>query len=186
MEAVARGVAQIAADAHARPEEAFQARLPGCCRLAFRVAFAVLRRREEAEDVAQETALRAYREFGRLRNPKGLEAWVVRSAWRLAIDRQRSSRRREQREQRAVGLNRCLTAEDLAASSEFERAIYSALDELPQKLQIVVAMAAIQGYEISEVARLLNLPEGTVKSRLHSARKKLAEKILPRWANTAR
>lgn len=177
MEAVARGVAQIAADAHVRPEEEFDVRLPGCCRLAFRVAFAVLRQREEAEDVAQETALRAYREFGRMRNPKGLEAWVVRSAWRLAIDRQRSSRRRERREQRAASFDRCLTAEDLAASGEFERAIYSALDELPEKLRAVVALAAIQGYDMAEVARLLNVPEGTVKSRLHAARKRLAEKM---------
>lgn len=177
MEAAAREVAQIVADSHACPEEEFQLRLPGCCRLAFRVAFAVLRQREEAEDVAQETALRAYREFGRLRNPKGLEAWVVRTAWRLAIDRQRSSKRREQREQSAVSFNPGLTAEELAASGEFERALQVALDALPEKLRAVIVLAAIQGYDTAETARLLDLPEGTVKSRLHHARKKLAEKM---------
>ncbi|MGH9401778.1 MAG: RNA polymerase sigma factor [Terriglobia bacterium] len=177
MEASAGEVAQIAVDSRALPEAEFEERLRECCRLAFRVAFAVLRRREEAEDVAQDTLLRAHREFCRMRNPERLDAWVVRVAWRLAIDRQRSSRRRERREQLAVSFDPSLTAEELAASSEFERALHCALDDLPEKLRAVIVLAAIQGYDTAEVSRLLDLPEGTVKSRLHTARKKLAEKM---------
>ncbi|HEV2500526.1 MAG TPA: RNA polymerase sigma factor, partial [Terriglobia bacterium] len=180
MEAIAGEVAQIAVDSRALPEEEFERKLRDCCRLAYRVAFAVLHQREEAEDVAQDTCLRAHREFCHMRNPERLDAWVVRVAWRLAIDNQRSSRRRERRErseQWTVSADPGLTAEDLAASSEFERALHSALDELPEKLRTVVVLAAIQGYDMAEVARLLELPGGTVKSRLHTARKKLVEKM---------
>lgn len=177
MEAIAHEVAQIAVDSRALPDVEFDRKLRECCRLAFRVAFAVLRQREEAEDVAQDTLLRVHREVSGLRNPKSLDAWVVRVAWRLAIDRQRSSRRRERGEQSAARFDPGFTAEELAASGEFERAFHSALDELPDKFRAVLVLAAIHGYETAEVARLLELPEGTVKSRLHHARKKLAEKM---------
>ncbi len=53
------------------------------------------------------------------------------------------------------------------------------MDELPEKLRQVLILAAVEGHDLREVARLLGLPEGTVKSRLHLARKQLAEKL--RW-----
>jgi len=52
-----------------------------------------------------------------------------------------------------------------------------ALDALPEKLRLVMTLAAIEGYNTSEVAKLTGLPEGTVKSRLFLARKKLAESL---------
>src|SRR5215471_9446225 len=66
--------------------------------LAFRVARAVLRNDADAEEVAQETLLRAYRKFGRLRERTRFRAWLVRISFRLALDRLRSTRRREERE----------------------------------------------------------------------------------------
>ena len=53
------------------------------------------------------------------------------------------------------------------------------MDELPEKLRIVVVLAGVEGYDTREVAALLGLPEGTVKSRLYAARKQLAERL--RW-----
>jgi len=69
--------------------------------------------------------------------------------------------------------------EQMAAWREFERHLYRAMDELPEKLRIVVVLAGLEGYDTREVAALLGLPEGTVKSRLHAARKQLAERL--RW-----
>jgi RNA polymerase sigma-70 factor (ECF subfamily) len=63
----------------------FDARLAESSRLAFRVAYGVLRQREDAEDVAQEALLRAYRHFRRLRDRDRFRSWIVRVAWRLAI-----------------------------------------------------------------------------------------------------
>src|SRR5436190_20741888 len=76
----------------------FETRLVESSTLAFRVAYSVLRHREDAEDVAQEAFARAYRSFRQLRDRHRFRAWLVRMTWRLAIDRRRSERRRAARE----------------------------------------------------------------------------------------
>ena len=82
--------AQEAAQAALRRE--FEERLAECGPLAYRVARGVLRNNAEAEDVAQEALLRAYRRFDRLRDRRRFRAWLVRIAFRLAIDRSEERR----------------------------------------------------------------------------------------------
>jgi RNA polymerase sigma-70 factor (ECF subfamily) len=155
----------------------FEERLAECGTLAFRVARGVLRNGADAEDVAQEAMLQAYRRFERLRDRSRFRAWLVRIAFRLALDQARSSRRREQREMLwAVAVPRP-TAEDLAASSEFGRRLDEAMETLPEKSRLVLLLSTMDGHSLEEVAELLQLPLGTVKSRLHSARKRLVEKL---------
>jgi RNA polymerase sigma-70 factor (ECF subfamily) len=165
----------------------FEARLAECGPLAFRVARGVLRNDADAEDVAQEALLRAYRRFDRLRDAQRFRGWLVRIVFRLALDRARSAKRRELREtewaqpaRRAAPPN----AEELAASSEFQARFDSALDALPEKLRLVLLLAAMQGHTLEEVAAMLGLPIGTVKSRLFAGRKKLAEKLQCYVTNT--
>src|SRR6267378_8463715 len=79
-------------------ERDFEARLVESSTLAFRVAYGVLRHRQDAEDVAQEAFVKAYRSFRQLRERDRFRAWLVRMTWRLAIDRQRNDRRRAARE----------------------------------------------------------------------------------------
>jgi len=161
-------------------EREFEERLADSSALAFRVALGVLRNRDDAEDVAQDAFLRAYQSFFRLRDRDRFRAWLVRITWRLALDRIRASRRREARET-AVMVQEMnspeRTVEDVRASREFEQRLARALDELPEKLRVVVLLGAIEGHDTREVGRLLDLPEGTVKSRLFHARKKLAEML---------
>jgi RNA polymerase sigma-70 factor, ECF subfamily len=95
----------------------------------------------------------------------------------LAIDQQRADTRRRQRDARAGMLMKPLQVEEAAASGEFERLLMDAIDALPGKLRMVMVLAGIEGYDTREAALLLRLPEGTVKSRLHAARKKLAERL---------
>src|SRR5678816_813087 len=80
-------------------EREFEVRLVESSTLAFRVAFSVLRHREDAEDVAQDAFAKAYRSFRQLRDREKFRAWIVRMTWRMALDRQRSDRRRTSREQ---------------------------------------------------------------------------------------
>src|SRR3954465_15402535 len=80
-------------------EREFEDRLRESTTLAFRVAYGVLRHREDAEDVAQEAFAKAYRSFRSLRDRDRFRAWLVRMTWRLAIDRLRSNRRRAVHEQ---------------------------------------------------------------------------------------
>ena len=157
-------------------EREFEDRLRESTTLAFRVAYGVLRHRQDAEDVAQEAFAKAYRSFTQLRDRDRFRAWLMRMTWRLAIDRWRSDRRRTAREQ-AVESGDEPTTEDIAVSSDRARRLWQAIDTLPEKLRIVVVLGAIEGHDIRTMARLLDLPEGTVKSRLYLARKGLAESL---------
>ncbi len=164
-------------------EREFHERLVECAPLAFRVALSVLRDRAEAEDVAQESLLRAYRNFHRLRDRATLRSWLVRIAWRRAIDYRRARKRRERYEENVAqdsvrqSASIAQNAEELAASREFERRLNEELDSLPEKLRIVMVMAAIEGYDTREVAALLRLPESTVKSRMRLARERLTKRL---------
>jgi RNA polymerase sigma-70 factor (ECF subfamily) len=166
--------------AHAVLRREFEARLAECGPLAYRVARGVLRNDADAEDVAQEGLLRAYRRFDGLRDPLRFRGWLVRIVFRLALDRARSAKRRELREtewaqpaRRPAPPN----AEELAASSEFQTYFDRALEALPEKPRLVLLLAAMEGHTLEEVAAMLGLPVGTVKSRLFVGRKKLAEKL---------
>ena len=119
----------------ARASREFEERLAECGPLAYRVAQGVLRNSADAEDVAQEALVRAYQNFERLREPARFRGWLVRIAFRLALDRWRSAKRREKREtdwmqpeHRAAAP----TAEEIAASKEFQARLDRALEELPE------------------------------------------------------
>jgi RNA polymerase sigma-70 factor (ECF subfamily) len=170
-------------------EREFEARLVESSTLAFRVAYGVLRHRQDAEDVAQEAFVKAYRSFRELRDRERFRAWLVRMTWRLAIDRQRSDRRRDVREDAAAGPEGPAQhragrrqdpfgpggiVEDLEARERAAR-LWAAIDALPGKLRVTIVLANIEEHDVAEVARLLDLPEGTVKSRLFLARQRLKE-----------
>ena len=179
-------LAHEAAQADTRRE--FEERLAECGPLAYRVARGVLRNTADAEDVAQEALLRAYRQFDRLRDRSRFRAWLVRIAFRLALDRLRSGKRRELRDTLWSQPEQQLptaTAEDLAASNEFQARLENALAELPEKLRLVLLLAAMEGHTIEEIAGMLGISTGTVKSRIFYARKQLAEKLRC-YANTIR
>jgi RNA polymerase sigma-70 factor (ECF subfamily) len=167
-----------AAQADARRE--FEERLAECGPLAYRVARGVLRNTADAEDVAQEALLRAYRSFDRLRDRSRFRGWLVRIAFRIALDRLRSAKRREQRDtlwSQPPHLPPPATAEDIAVSNQFQGHLDRALEELPKKLRLALLLSAMEGHTIEEIASMLDVPTGTVKSRIFIARKKLAEKL---------
>ena len=158
-------------------EREFEERVADSTTLAFRVALGVLRRREDAEEVAQEAFLAARRGFRALRDRDRFRAWLVRMAFRLALNRQRGDHRRLRREDAAASDAGTESVEDEVARMEVRRRVGEAVDALPEKLRVVTVLAAIEEHDVREVARLLGLPEGTVKSRLHLARKTLAESL---------
>jgi RNA polymerase sigma-70 factor (ECF subfamily) len=157
-------------------EREFESRLTECSPLAFRVAFSVLRHREDAEDVAQDALVRAHRSFHKLRHRDRFRAWLVRTTWRLALDHRRSEGRREIREVEH-GRAAAAGAEDTVVACERARQLWDAIDTLPEKLRMTLILSSIEGHDVAEVARLLRLPEGTVKSRLFHARRQLQERL---------
>jgi RNA polymerase sigma-70 factor (ECF subfamily) len=163
-----------AAEADARE---FEARLADSSTLAFRVAYSVLRQKQDAEDVAQDAFVRAHRRFSQLRDRDRFRGWIARMTFRLAIDRRRSEMRRSAREVEAVPLEMPPRPDDAVVSAERAKRLWSAIDQLPEKLRLVTVLAAIEGQSVADVAGLLGAPEGTIKSRLFDARKILAEKL---------
>jgi len=153
----------------------FEARLIECSTLAYRVAFTVLRHREDAEDVAQEAFAKAYRNFRQLRDRARFRAWLVRMTWRMALDRQRANRRRTVRED---GLRTPDAILPQVEADQRSQMLWRAIDTLSEKLRVVIVLAAIEGYDVREVAALLELPEGTVKSRLFLARQHLKDALI--------
>jgi RNA polymerase sigma factor (sigma-70 family) len=110
----------------------FEAKLVENSTLAFRVAYSVLRRREDAEDVAQEALVRAHREFRRLRDRGRFRSWLVRTTWRLALDCRRGDRRREARELSAAPAVRAVSGEEAMLANERARRLWQAIDALPE------------------------------------------------------
>ncbi len=173
-------------------EQEFEARLMESSTLAFRVAYSVLRQRQDAEDVAQEAFVKAYHSFTQLRDRERFRAWLVRITWRMALDRQRGDRRRLARDAhwdsgRGLGSPKPrggeggTQADDLVARERAQH-LWTAIDALPEKLRVAIVLANIEGLDVDEVARLLALPVGTVKSRLFLARQKLKEHL--QWMQT--
>ena len=178
MDALAAGLPGTLVSHDAALVREFEERLADCPKLAYRVALGVLRNPAEAEDVAQDAVLRAYRNFHRLRDRERFRGWIARTAWRLALDRIRATGRRERRERAAPHDHSAEGGvESIVASREFERHVAGAMDALPEKLRLVMLLAAIEGYNTREVAALLEIPEGTVRSRLFLARKQMAESL---------
>jgi len=114
--------------------------------------------------------------------------------WRLALDRRRGDKRRETRESLNAPAGFASGEPQAAGTSHLddlvsrERAthLWSAIDALPEKLRVVVVLANIEGHDIAEVARLLALPQGTVKSRLFVARQRLKEHLQWMHSNATR
>ena len=156
----------------------FEACLAESGTVAFRVAFRLLRSREDAEDVSQEAVIRALERFDSLRDRNSFRAWLVRVAFRLAIDRRRSDFRRAGRDTHLVstGVVEADAERDLIAR---ERAahIRAAVDQLPAKLRTPLVLGNMEGHSLDEVAALLQLPSGTVKSRSFQARKRLKQQL---------
>lgn len=153
----------------------FESRLGESSTLAFRVAFGVLRYREDAEDVAQDAFARAHRQFHQLRDREAFRAWLVRMTWRLALDRRRGDRRRITREQVVVTEPIVPSSELALEESERARQLWDAVDHLPEQLRLTVVLASLQEHTLKEVAALMDVPEGTVKSRLFDAKQRLKE-----------
>jgi RNA polymerase sigma-70 factor (ECF subfamily) len=163
-------IARAAADAS---EADFATRVAESQRRVFQIACGVLGDPADAEEIAQETFLRAHRRFASLRDPARFQAWVSRIAFRLALNRRRARQRQRTRET-AWRATRPAVADPL-----FLQRLQSEINRLPDKLRLVLVLSAVEGMEAREVATLLRIPAGTVRSRFYSARKRLLEVMKP-------
>jgi RNA polymerase sigma-70 factor (ECF subfamily) len=143
-------------------------------RLVYQIAYSVLANAADAEEVAQDTFLSAYEKIGTLRNPERFRPWVARAGWRLALNRRRGATRAMSRD--SAWMASRPDSEDpqaQAAGREFESRLRAQMDLLPEKLKAVVLLIGVEEMDVRTVAAILKIPEGTVRSRLHLARRQL-------------
>jgi RNA polymerase sigma-70 factor (ECF subfamily) len=146
----------------------------------FAVAARMLGSRAEAEEIAQETFLRAHRALPDFRGDARLGTWLYGIASRLCLNRLASSERRLARRDDDALADAVAPGPDAAARlerSELEAALREAIAALPEERRIVVILRDIEGLSYEEIAEALQLEPGTVRSRLHRARMDLKAKL---------
>jgi RNA polymerase sigma-70 factor (ECF subfamily) len=149
--------------------------------------------REEAEDLTQEIFLRLHQNLRQYRGDCPLASWALRLSRNLCIDHYRRTRQ----ERRSVWLSDEILVhvpggDDVQARAQWREeieAVHAALRGMPEDLAEVVLLRDLQGWSLEEVSSALDIPMGTVKSRLHRARLEVAERVharfRSRWAEPA-
>ena len=144
------------------------------------LALRMLGNAAEAQDVAQEAFLRAHRGLADFRGDARLSTWLYSIVSRLCLNRLAGSERRLARhgDETLARLADASPRPDQALErGELEEALHRAITELPEERRIVVVLRDVEGLAYEEIAEVLTLPVGTVRSRLHRARLDLKEKL---------
>ncbi len=144
----------------------------------YRLSFAILADEADARDAAQDTFVTAWRQIGKLRDPEHFDAWLQRVAVNAARMTHRARRRRGFRE---IPASRVGGMTDLPATAAVEadaRALEAALGRLSIDQRSILALHHLEGRSLAELAEILDIPSGTVKSRLHTARQALHAALL--------
>jgi RNA polymerase sigma-70 factor (ECF subfamily) len=163
-------------------------------RRVYRLLLRMLGSREEAEDAAQETFLNLHRHGQYFRGDALFSTFVYRVAANAALNRRRTLGRSHAREQGLARLQQTgaelpaapLDPERAAAAAEERATVQAALLELSPRLRLPLVLYDLEGLPYPEIARMLDLPEGTVKSRIHRARERLREILVDAGALGAR
>jgi RNA polymerase sigma-70 factor, ECF subfamily len=157
----------------------------------YTAALRMTRNPSDAEDLVQETYLRAYRGFGGFQDGTNLKAWLYKILTNTFINMYRAKKRRPQQEAlddmedfslyRKIG---GLEAVDAERGPEMEvldsipeESIKQALEDLPEQFRMAVLLADVEGFSYKEIAEITEVPIGTVMSRLHRGRKQLQRRL---------
>jgi RNA polymerase sigma-70 factor (ECF subfamily) len=159
-------------------QAAFQSFVERNMRFAFRVAWALLRNRSDADDAVQDCFLRLYRKraWHGIDNEHGFLARVV---WRIARDRQRRPVREEGGTEMDTMTATSHSPESAAVSSSGIARIHRLIDALPEELRQPLVLSTLEEMTSAQIAAVLGIPEGTVRTRIQRARVLLKQKLGP-------
>jgi len=172
----------------ARDEVAIRSIMQANNRRLYRLARGILLNDSEAEDVVQETYVRALTHLQDFRGDSSLATWLSRIAMNEALGRLRRQRPGVELsslppgtlEAQIIQFPNSATSEDpekTMAQREIQRVVEHAIDELPDNFRIVFITRVIEGMNVEETAEILGLKPETVKTRLHRARSMLRENV---------
>ena len=147
-------------------------------RRAVSIAWGIVRNGHDAEDLAQEAFVKAYESIGRFRSGQPFGPWIYRIVTNLALDVVKH-RRRVQKEPLSDALEgaRGDRADLRAASAELASRIDEAIQMLPDMQRIVARLFLVEQFSHSEIAAMTSLNEGTIRSHLSLARRKLQDRL---------
>lgn len=153
-------------------------------------ALRMTRNPADAEDLVQETMLRAYRAFERFEEGTNLKAWLYRIMTNAYINTYRKRQREPQKvstdevedfdlyqELKLHGSQFDETPERIVLDSLVDSDILQAIEELPEQFRLAVMLSDIEGFSYAEMADIMDVPMGTVMSRLHRGRKALQKRL---------
>lgn len=157
----------------------------------YAAALRMTRNPADAEDLLQETMMRAYRAFDRFEEGTNLKAWLFRIMTNAYINiyrkRQREPQQVSQDEIEDFDLYRELkshdpqyeaTPENIVLDRLLDADIVSAIEDLPEQFRLAVILSDVEGFTYAEMAEIMDVPMGTVMSRLHRGRKALQKRLL--------
>lgn len=148
----------------------------------FRAALAALRSPEEAEEAAQDALVRAWQKLGSFRGDAAFRTWLLSIAWNRALSRRRSIGAWFARRAPIEAADRVRGAGagplDALRERELTRHVAAAIDGLSPKLRDALLLAQSGDYGYDEIAAMLKVPVGTLKSRVFDARKKVKERLV--------
>jgi len=180
--------AELVARARARDEVAIRSIMQANNRRLYRLARGILRNDGEAEDVVQETYVRAFTHLAEFRGDSSLATWLARIAMNEALGRLRRQRPAVELsslppgtlEAQIIQFPHSAQSEDpekSMAQREIQHVVEHAIDELPAAFRIVFITRVIEGMNVEETAEILGLKPETVKTRLHRARAMLRDNV---------
>ena len=154
-------------------------------------ALRMTRNPADAEDLVQETYLKAYRAFAGFQDGTNLKAWLYRILTNTFINTYRAKKRRPDESdldevedlylyRRLGGLEAAAvgrSAEDELFDRVTDVEVKEALESLPEQFRVAVLLADVEGFSYKEIAEILDIPIGTVMSRLHRGRKGLQKRL---------
>ncbi len=165
----------------------------------FRTAWSVLRNHADAEDVVQESYLKAFRAIERFSGQSSLSTWLTRITLNTALDARRARIRRqsaldtedvvllEQYRSSQSSVTTATRAPDYhVMKNEFSKILKAAVERLPDPYRMVFVLREIEDLPISEVATILSIQDSTVKSRLFRARRQLRKELEPDFGDFLR
>ncbi|MHB1496561.1 MAG: sigma-70 family RNA polymerase sigma factor [Acidimicrobiales bacterium] len=158
----------------------------------YSAALRMTRNPADAEDLVQETYLKAYRAFGSFQEGTNLKSWLYKILTNTFINTYRSRRRRPvetdledvedlylyRRLGGLEGASAGRSAEDQVLDQFNEAEVKGAVESLPEAFRLVVMLSDVEGFSYKEIAEILDIPIGTVMSRLHRGRKALQKALL--------
>ena len=161
----------------ANDQEEFLRATMGAMELVYNLSRRLVRGREDAEDLAQDTYLAAYRAWTEHRRPRRMEPWLATICLNLARSRYRATSRRPSEVPLEEG-GAAIAADDPegAAISSLERtALHRAMWALAEEQRVAITLVDLAGLSTAEAAKTMGTPRGTVLSRLHRGRRALAD-----------